>query len=190
MHGRGPPRRRDVDPDPPFGSGPGQSYYANQCYADRYQESVPSVGTFDMPGIKTVVQPAAEMRATQGGGDNVDPGDPDKPGGHMQGGLWSLFVQATPTIGCLEALADFDLGEQDNVLTQLYQDWWQNDAVVRANVNILAGDFVQDGDLMKDVLAMDETYPEVPAAITAVGADQVTAPLSATLYRPMLSRRV
>jgi hypothetical protein len=32
---------------------------------------------------------------------------------------------------------------------------------------------------MKDVLAMDATYPEVPGAITAVGADQVTAPLSA-----------
>jgi hypothetical protein len=155
------------NPDPPFGSGPGQSYYANQCYADPYLQGDPKTfQTLAMDGIKQQVASAAETRAYQGGGDDFDPGDPEKPGPPMQGGLWTLFVQATPTIACLRALKDFDRAEQDKVLTALYQDWWPTFPAVHANVNILSGDFAQEGDLVKDVLAMDETYPEVPGAIT------------------------
>ena len=164
------------DPDPPFGSGPGQSYYANQCWADTYSEWW-DFKTYQMPGITQQVELAADTRAIQGGGDDTDPGNPVKPGPSMQGGLWTLFLQATPTVVCLKSLADFDLTQQDKVLAALYKDWSTFD-FVKANVNIIAGDFVQDSDLVKDALAMDETYPEVPGAIAPVGADQVKVPLS------------
>ena len=55
---------------------------------------------------------------------------------------------------------------------------------VHDNVNIISGDFVQEGDIVKDALAMDETYPEVPGAITAVGPEQVTATLERTASVP------
>jgi RTX calcium-binding nonapeptide repeat (4 copies) len=163
------------DPDPPFGAGAGQSFYANQCYADGYEEWW-DFQDLAMPGIKATIEPAAQTRASQGGGDNTDPGDPVQPGPPMKGGLWSLFVQATPTVGCLKSLAGFDLVQQDKVLAALYQDWWPTFDAVKANVNVIGGDFVQDGDLVKDAIAMDETYPEVPGAITPVGAEKVMAP--------------
>ena len=62
------------NPDPPFGSGPGQSFYANQCYADPYNEWWWQ--EYSMPGIKATIEPAAQTRAYQGGGDDADPGDP------------------------------------------------------------------------------------------------------------------
>ncbi|OAI39881.1 hypothetical protein AYO39_02290 [Actinobacteria bacterium SCGC AG-212-D09] len=169
------------NPDPPFGSGPGQSYYANQCYASPYTE-YNWLGTqqFTMPGIESQVEGAAETRAIQGGGDDFYPGDPEQPGLPMQGGLWSLFLQATPTWACLKSLADFDPAAQKQVLADLYRDYW-NDPSLQANINILAGDFVQDSDLVIDAGAIDESYPEVPGAIAAVGADQVKVPLSAGL---------
>ncbi len=168
------------NPDPPFGSGPGQSFYANQCYADPYDEWVYTVTEkIGMPGIKNQVKGAAETRAYQGGGDDWYPGDAEEPGPPMNGGLWTLFLQATPTWACTRSLADFDKAAQKQVLTALYQDWWQNDPQVHANVNIIAGDFVHDSDLATDAIAMDETYPEAPRAITPVGTDQVTVPLSA-----------
>jgi hypothetical protein len=73
-------------------------------------------------------------------------------------------------------LGDFDLTQENKVLTSLYQDWWPTFDAVKANVNIISGDFVQDSDLVKDAIAMDETYPVVPGAIIPVGAEKVMAP--------------
>ena len=164
------------NPDPPFGSGAGQSYYANQCYASPYTE-YNWIGTqvFTMPGIESQVEGAAETRAIQGGGDDFYPGDAEQPGLPMQGGLWTLFLQATPTWACAKSLADFDPAAQKQVLADLYRDYW-NDPNLQANINILAGDFVHDSDLVIDAGAIDESYPEVPGAITAVGAQTVVQP--------------
>ena len=166
------------NPDPPFGSGAGQSFYANQCYAAPYDEWA-GLEQIGMPGIESQVKSAAEIRAYQGGGDDWFPGNAEQPGPVMQGGLYTLFVQATPTWACTFSLAGFDAAADRQVLAALYPDWWQNVPLFHANVNIIAGDFVEDTDLVKDTLAMDESYPEVPGAITPAGADQVKVPLSA-----------
>ena len=53
------------NPDPPFGSGPGQSFYANQCYADPYDEWWGE--QIVMPGIKAqALRAAAETGPTKG----------------------------------------------------------------------------------------------------------------------------
>jgi hypothetical protein len=169
-------------PDPPFGSFSATSYYANQCYGQPYTEyNWTGTEQFSMPGIAAMVSGtdkvlgAADTRATQGGGDDTYPGDPVQPGPPMQGGLWTLFLQATPTWACLKSLADFDPASQKTALAALYQDWLQNARQIQSNVNIIAGDFVQDSDLVKDAIAMDETFPDVPGAITPVGTQKLMA---------------
>jgi RTX calcium-binding nonapeptide repeat (4 copies) len=164
-------------PDPPFGSGAGQSYYANQCNADAYSEWYGE--ELDMPGIAAQAKSAAETRATQGGGDDYAPGDAETVGAPMNGGLWTLFLQATPTWACTKSLGDFDLAQQEQVLLALYQTWWQNDPFVQANVNVISGDFVTESKLATDAIAINTTYPEVPGAITPVGTERVVTPSDA-----------
>jgi hypothetical protein len=161
------------NPDPPFGSGAGQSMYANQCYADVYAELLPDGSYMYFDGVKSVLFPAAKTRAYQGGGDNFYPGDAEISGPPMKGGIWTLFIQSTPTWGCLWSLKDFSLASEDKVLATLYHDWWQNIPQVHDNINIISGDFVQQSDIVTDALAMDETYPMVPGAITPVGPQKV-----------------
>ncbi len=155
-------------PDPPFGEGGGQSYYADQCYADPYDGQ-----HFDnLPGIEAMVLWAAQTRATQGGGD-AD-GHEMNIGPPMVGGLWTLFIQATPnSFDCLRSLADFDLAEQEKVLAALYQEW-QTDPTIKANVNIVSGDFVQSSALVKDVIAMDQSKFPIADSIESAGSHQLS----------------
>ncbi len=153
-----------TDPDNPDPSQRGivfSSYYANQCYAGPYW------GWFtDFPGIKDRVLAAARSRATQGGGDDVFPGHAVNLGPAKPGGLYVLFIQATPTASCLLPLSWFDLSEDRTVLAAVY-DQWLNDPDIRKNLNIVSGDFVEETDLVKDVIAMD--------SVNAMRANEVTA---------------
>lgn len=170
----GDPSAGKWSPDPPFGSGGGQSYYANECYADPYTYPW---GPYDAslypgPGIRQMVLAAARTRATDG---------PDATGGYgetrlgspMVGGLWTLFVQATPSpFTCLRSLADFDLTEQENVLSALYQQWLK-DRITQTNLNIVSGDFVQDSNLVKDAIAMDGAGPVTADKLVRETPEQV-----------------
>jgi hypothetical protein len=163
------------NPDPPFGSGPGQNYFADQCYADPYSGADFSY----LPGIKGMVLSAAQLRSIQGGGD--DNGHETNLGPPMVGGLWTLYVQATPNADCLKPLRDFDLVEQENALAALYQEWHTNPNI-KANVNIVSGDFVQDSALFRDVIAMDESKFPVADSIVTTGSQQVSAEENSNFY--------
>jgi hypothetical protein len=157
-------------PDPPFGSGGGQSYYANECYADpyTYPEGFYEGSMYPGPGITKMVLVAANFRATDGP-DATDGYGETELGHPMVGGLWTLFVQATPEPWtCLRSLADFDLQQQESVLSALYQRWLGY-SPTRTNLNIVSGDFVQDSNLVKDAIAMDGGGP-----ITANSIGRVT----------------
>jgi hypothetical protein len=156
-------------PDPPFGSGPGQNYFADQCYANPYNGAKYA----NLPGITQMVLAAARLRSIQGGGDTD--GHETNLGPPMVGGIWTLFVQATPNgTDCLKSLQDFDLAQQEPALAALYQQW-QTDPATKANVNVIAGDFVQDSALVKDAIAMDESKFPLADSIVATGTLQVSA---------------
>lgn len=151
------------------GAGPlGDAYYANQCYANPY-----TTKNVNMPGIATRVLAAAQRRSGYGGGEDNDPGNPVNLGPPKVGGLWKLFIQATPTAACFESLGDFDLPQQEQVLAALKQQW-QTDPDIQAHLNIVSGDFVQASALYRDVVAMDETWPPAVDSVALLGPHELS----------------
>lgn len=135
-------------PNPPFGQGPTTSYYANQTTADGDAGTIVSPTPDEVTGIKKLVLAAVKSRATDGNGSV-----PTAIGPPMQGGLYTLFIQGSPTNDALIPPQGM-IPDEKEVLAALYRQWG-NDPSTHANLNIVSGDFVQETDLVKDVLAMD-----------------------------------
>jgi hypothetical protein len=148
------------NPDPPFGKDNAQSYYANQCSASGLQDEPTDPPTQGI-GVWPRVSSAVKSRSTDGTGS----GPPTPFGPSMVGGVYTLFIQATPN----EAHASDEctktpgkmLPDEKTVLPQLVAQW-RKDADTKANLNVVSGDFLQETDLVKDVLAMDATWPTAP----------------------------
>lgn len=160
----------------------GDGYYANQCYADNY----PSLLALPRPGITERVLKAAKSRLGDGGGGGWE-GDPEEFGRPKVGGLYVLNIQATTTLDCGFPLWWFDRREDGYVLAALYQQWL-SDPATRAHVNIISGDFVEDTDLVQDVIAMDESWPIEPDAIVALGFEQVSTEQDQDFGAPFAAR--
>ncbi len=139
-------------------------YYADQCTAD----GDPNVGTNGNQhwGTKRMDLGAVHLRATAAG-----PAEPYAWGAAANGGLYELDIQGTPEADCLVTPASMLSGEQE-VLAALYSQW-QTDAATQRNLNIVEADFVEDTDLVTDAIAMDESLPGVPDAVTRLGAERV-----------------
>jgi hypothetical protein len=80
----------------------------------------------------------------------------------MVGGVYTLFIQATPNEAhgsdeCSKTPEKM-LPDEKTVLPQLVAQW-RKDPNTKANLNVVSGDFLQKTDLVKDVLAMDATWP-------------------------------
>jgi hypothetical protein len=144
-------------PDPPFGKDNAQSYYANQCSASGLEEE-PSDPPTQGVGVSPRVSSAVKSRST----DGIGPGPPTPFGPSMVGGVYTLFIQATPNEAhasdeCSKTPAKM-LPDEKTVLPQLVAQW-RKDPNTKANLNVVSGDFLQETDLVKDVLAMDATWP-------------------------------
>jgi hypothetical protein len=142
-------------PDPPFGKGDAQSYYANQCSASGLEDQPTDPPTQGV-GVWPRVSSAVNSRNTDGTG--LSP--PTSFGPSMVGGVYTLFIQGTP-----DDLSDVCnvaprkmLSDEETVLARLVAQW-RKDPNTKANLNIISGDFVQETDLVHDVLAMDATWP-------------------------------
>jgi hypothetical protein len=142
-------------PDPPFGKGDAQSYYANQCSASGLEDQ-PTDPPTQAVGVSPRVSSAVNSRST----DGIGPGPPTPFGPSMVGGVYTLFIQGTP-----DDLSDVCniaprkmLSDEETVLARLVAQW-RKDANTKANLNVISGDFFQETDLVKDVMAMDETWP-------------------------------
>jgi hypothetical protein len=48
--------------------------------------------------------------------------------------------------------------DEKNVLSKLVAQW-RKDSKTKANLNVISGDFLQETDLVDDVIAMNETWP-------------------------------
>jgi hypothetical protein len=145
------------NPNPPFGMSSGQSYYANQCSASGIEdepEDPPTQGV----GIWPRVSSAVKSRRT--GGSGIGPPTPFGPS--MVGGIYTLFIQGT---GELSDVCHFTpkqmLPGQKAVLSRLVAQW-RKDPKTKANLNVVSGDFIQETKLVKDVIAMDSTWPRSP----------------------------
>jgi hypothetical protein len=117
-------------------------YYADQCTADGLGE-----GNDQDDGLIKRLLPAAEHRYTEAGGTPEAFGPPE-PAGH----LYELDVQGIPETWpprCLSPPAAL-LSEEQEVLPKLF-----GDSAAVQNLNIVAGDYVEQTDLFKDVVAVD-----------------------------------
>jgi len=145
-------------PDPPFGKGDAQSYYANQCSANGLEDQPPDPPTQGV-GVWRPVSSAVKSRSTDGTGT----GPPTAPGPSMIGGVYTLFVQGTPDD--LSDVCNIDprkmLHDEKTVLARLVAQW-RNDPNTKANLSVVSGDFFQETDLVGDVIAMNETWPKAP----------------------------
>jgi hypothetical protein len=146
------------NPDPPFGKDNAQSYYANQCSASGLQDEPTDPPTQGV-GVWPRVSSAVKSRST----DGVGPGPPTPFGPSMIGGVYTLFIQATPnevhaSDACSKTPADM-FSDEKSVLPQLVSQW-RKDANTKANLNVVSGDFFQKTDLVEDVMDMNATSPK------------------------------
>jgi hypothetical protein len=143
------------NPDPPFGKGDAQSYYANQCSASGLEDQPTNPPTQGI-GVWPRVSTAVKSRSTDGN----DTGPPTSFGPPMIGGVYTLFIQGTPDdlSDVCNINPDKMLRDQKTVLARLVAQW-RKDPNTRANLEIISGDFVQETDLVEDVLAMNATWP-------------------------------
>jgi hypothetical protein len=147
-------------PNPPFGKDNAQSYYANQCSANGLEDEGTDPPTQGI-GVWPRVSSAVKSRSTDGTGT----GPPTPFGPSMVGGVYTLFIQATPNEAhasepCSKTPREM-LSDQKTVLPQLVAQW-RKDPSTKANLNIVSGDFFQETDLVEDVVAMDATWPTAP----------------------------
>jgi Ca2+-binding RTX toxin-like protein len=116
------------------------SYYANQCTANG--ENPPAD---QAPGIQSLVLGAAQRRATGAG----------TWGPAAVGGLYELFIQGTPEQECVPLPTLLSLvPDEKQVLGALYSQWG-SDPATKQNLNLVAADFYEKTDLVKDALSMD-----------------------------------
>jgi hypothetical protein len=146
------------NPDPPFGKGDAQSYYANQCSASGLEDQPAQPPTQGI-GIWPPVSSAVKSRSTDGSGD----GPPTPFGPSMVGGVYTLFIQGTP-----DDLSDVCniapqkmLRDQKTVLARLVAQW-RKDPNTKSNLSVISGDFFQETDLVDNVMAMNATWPAAP----------------------------
>jgi hypothetical protein len=78
----------------------------------------------------------------------------------MVGGVYTLFIQGTPDdlSDVCSITPEKMLGDQKKVLSELVAQW-RKDPNTKAKLNIASGDFFQETALVKDVLAMNATWP-------------------------------
>jgi RTX calcium-binding nonapeptide repeat (4 copies) len=114
------------------------SYYANQCTANG--ENPPADQS---SGFQSLDLGAAHRRATGAG----------TWGPAAVGGFYELDIQGTPEADCLVSPLSM-LADDKQVLAALYSQW-QSDPATMQNLNVVAEDFFEQTDLVKDVLAMD-----------------------------------
>lgn len=143
------------NPNPPFGKGNAQSYYANQCSAKGLEDQPPVPPTQEV-GIWRSVSSAVKSRSTDGNGI----GPPTPRGPSMVGGVYTLFIQGTPDdfSDVCNIAPEKMLPDEKTVLSELVAQW-RKDPNTKANLNVVSGDFFQETDLVKDVIAMNETWP-------------------------------
>jgi hypothetical protein len=143
------------NPNPPFGMSKGQSYYANQCSASGLQDQPTDPPTQGV-GVWPRVSSAVKSRST----DGIGPGPPTPFGPSKVGGVYTLFIQGTPDdfSDVCNIVPEKMLPDEKTVLARLVAQW-RKDANTQANLEVISGDFVQETDLVKDVLAMDATFP-------------------------------
>jgi hypothetical protein len=141
--------------DPPFGKGDAQSYYANQCSASGLEDQPTNPPTQGV-GVWPRVSSAVSSRSTDGNG----PSPPTSFGPSMVGGVYTLFIQGTPddVSDVCNITPRKMLPDQKTVLARLVAQW-RKDPNTKANLNVVSGDFVQETDLVDEVLAMNETWP-------------------------------
>ncbi len=145
-------------------------YYADQCTAGGIPYNSQTGQTDQEAGIQSLVLQAARYRAAA----VPNTAEPVQLGEQKVGGLWLLQISGTPEADCLRTPSWMRPDEQQ-VLVALADQWLNEPDTTQQSVNVVAGDFVQDTALYQDVIAMDETYPEVADAVTRTGAEQVTA---------------
>lgn len=160
-------------------------YYADQCTANGIPAPTHSV-PFPVPfvqypgpdqtfGVKSLVLQAVRARAA--GVRNSQSLAP-------KGGLYELDIQGTPELDCLVTPYSM-LPDDKEVLQALYKQWlW--DPGTQRHLNIVEEDFVQDTDLVSDAIAMDQSWPVVPDAVTPQGPLHVLTsqgdPLAASAF--------
>jgi hypothetical protein len=78
----------------------------------------------------------------------------------MVGGVYTLFIQGTPDdfSDVCNIAPEKMLPDEKTVLSELVAQW-RKDPNTKANLNVVSGDFFQETDLVKDVIAMNETWP-------------------------------
>ncbi|HWC37912.1 MAG TPA: hypothetical protein VG476_05265 [Acidimicrobiales bacterium] len=142
-------------PDPPFGKGNPQSYYANQCTAKGIEGESTDPPTQGV-GVWPPVSSAVKSRSTDGAGL----GPPTPFGPSMVGGVYTLFIQGTPNESWEQCSITPKkmLPDEKTVLAELV-DQWRKDNSTKANLNVVSGDFFQETDLVRDVMAMDASWP-------------------------------
>jgi len=171
---------------------PGQTlfsgYYADQCTADGIE--VPENNQYI--GIWSLVMEAAETpRATWGPGGPT----PITVGPPKVGGLHVLSIQGTPEFGCVYTPLAMVPDEQ-TVFTRLTNLWYNaqtaGELLLRKNLNVVAGDFIDGTWLWVPIVNMDVVAtPPDPPTITGLTsgpgqvsvafdapADQGTAPVT------------
>jgi hypothetical protein len=159
---------RSLPPWGPF-SPPGQTlfsgYYADQC----------SAAGIDIPdnqvqGISVHVNDAASVRGTEGPGATPIPTGPSK-----VGGLYNLFIQGTPQLGCLITPQNmFD--DQLKVWDELWNQWQYFSPLIKSNLNVVSGDFIDGSWLNVPVINMNaEATPPKPPAITNITIEPSTS---------------
>jgi hypothetical protein len=133
------------------------AYYADQCTADGTVTAVDveTDNPFQAYGIKLLVLAAAHRRAT---GARY-PFGPSK-----VGGWYELDIQGTPELDCL--VTPYSMLPDDKEVLQALYNQWLTDPDTRRNVNLVLEDFVQDTNLVSDAIAMDQSWPVVPDAVT------------------------
>jgi hypothetical protein len=117
-----------------------------------------------------MVLTAAKTRATDGTEGDYLPGHATGLGPAKVGGFDVLNIPATTGAACLADLKSFDLPADEAVLAALYERW-QTDKATRENLNVVSGDFIEETDLVEDVIAMDSRWP-IQADSIRVGAPQ------------------
>jgi hypothetical protein len=81
----------------------------------------------------------------------------------MVGGVHTLFIQGTPDdlSDVCNVAPEKMLPDEKTVLARLVAQW-RKDPKTQANLEVISGDFLQETDLVHDVLAMNETWPTAP----------------------------
>ncbi len=146
------------------------SYYANQCEAGPY----PGAYFQTYPGVSAQVLGALSERAkvsAEGGGD----GGPNQyEANHpLRSGFYASYLQSTTTLQCFALpLHDYTLPATRDTLAAFYRAFLADTGNARRYGNILAGDFVEQTDLVADAIAMNQLWPLVPNMLEVVDGDR------------------